>query len=196
MEQERKVKVWDPFVRLFHWALLLAFTIAFLTEFHTLRLHVYAGYAVTGLVALRIIWGIIGAKNARFSDFIYSPKDILTHLRDMARFKHKHYLGHNPAAGAMALLLLALLVATTFTGFLTYGAKEVAGPFASILIDVGWRWGKELEEIHHFLAATTFVMAVMHVAGAVLESVVHKENLIFSMITGYKRADKSREVQA
>ncbi len=189
MKNNERVKVWDPFVRVFHWALFLAFTVAFFTEFDELRLHVFAGYVVALLVSLRIVWGIIGEKNARFSDFVYKPAAVVTYIKDMTRLRHKRYIGHNPAAGTMALVLLICLAATALTGALTYGAKEVSGPFATVMLDYGWRYGKELKEIHGFLAWFTVFLAALHVIGAIAESVLHGENLVLSMFTGFKRKE-------
>ncbi len=189
MKSNEKVKVWDPFVRVFHWALLLAFIVAFITEFSELKLHVVAGYTVALLVSLRIVWGVIGEKNAKFSDFVYPPAMVVAHMKDMARLRHKRYLGHNPAAGTMALVLIMCLAATTLTGVLTYGAKEVSGPFSTILLNDGWRYGSELEAMHNFLAWSTVLLALLHVTGALAESFLHKENLVLAMFTGVKRKD-------
>ncbi|VAX16246.1 Ni,Fe-hydrogenase I cytochrome b subunit [hydrothermal vent metagenome] len=193
MKSNEKVKVWDPFVRVFHWALLLAFTVAFVTEFSELKLHVVAGYTVALLVSLRIIWGVIGEKNAKFSDFVYPPATVVAHMKEMARLRHKRYLGHNPAAGTMALLLIVCLAATTLTGVLTYGAKEISGPFSTMLLNSGWRYGNELEGIHNFLAWSTVLLAMMHVTGALTESFLHKENLVLAMFTGVKRKELAVE---
>lgn len=187
MKHTEQVKVWDPFVRVFHWTLLLAFAVALMTEFGELKLHVFAGYTVALLVSLRIVWGVIGDANAKFSDFIYPPAVVVAHMKDMARLRHKRYMGHNPAAGTMALLLIICLAATTLTGVLTYGAKEISGPFSAILLDYGWRYGSDLENTHNFLAWLTVGLSVLHVSGALVESVLHKENLVLSMFTGFKR---------
>lgn len=187
MENVERVKVWDPVVRLFHWTLLLAFIAAALTKFDLLKLHVFAGYSIGALVAIRVIWGLAAKGNARFDSFVRHPMVVIAHLRDMARLQHKRYLGHNPAAGMMIVALLVSLFVTVITGLLTYGAKEVAGPFAGMLVEVGWRWGGALEETHHAFATLTLIFGGLHVAGAAVESVLHRENLVVSMITGYKR---------
>ncbi len=187
MENIERVKVWDPVVRLFHWTLLLAFAGAALTSFDLLKLHVFAGYVIGALVVIRVIWGFIAKGNARFSDFVRHPMDVIEYLRDMARLQHKRYMGHNPAAGMMIVAILVSLCVTVLTGLLTYGAKEVAGPFASMLVEVGWRWGGALEDSHHAFATITLVLGALHVAGATVESFLHRENLVVSMITGYKR---------
>jgi cytochrome b len=187
VENIERVKVWDPVVRLFHWTLFLAFVTAALTEFDLLKLHVFAGYVIGALVVVRVIWGLTAKGNARFESFVRHPMVVIAHLRDMARLQHKRYLGHNPAAGMMIVALLLSLIVTVATGLLTYGAKEVAGPFADTLMEVGWRWGGALEDTHHAFAALTLILGGLHVAGATLESFLHRENLVVSMITGYKR---------
>jgi len=174
-------------VRVFHWTILLAFATAALTEFDLLKLHVFAGYGIGALVIIRVIWGFAGKGAARFDSFVRHPADAIAHLRDMARLRHKRYLGHNPAAGMMIVALLVSLCATVLTGLLTHGAKEIAGPFANLLIEAGWRWGGALEDSHHAFAALTLILGGLHVAGAALESFIHRENLVVSMITGYKR---------
>lgn len=187
MENIERVKVWDPVVRLFHWTLFLAFATAAMTEFDLLKLHVFAGYFIGALVVMRVIWGFTGNGHARFDSFVRHPMAVIRHLRDMAKLQHKRYLGHNPAAGMMIVALLVSLSVTVVTGLLAYGAKEVAGPFANMLVDVGWRWGGTLEDTHHAFAALTLILGGLHVAGATVESFLHRENLVVSMVTGYKR---------
>ncbi|MBF0292440.1 MAG: cytochrome b/b6 domain-containing protein [Nitrospinae bacterium] len=187
MENVERVKVWDPVVRLFHWIVLLAFATAALTGFDLLKLHVFAGYAIGALIVIRVIWGFTANGNARFDSFVRHPEVVIEYLRDMARLRHKRYLGHNPAAGMMIVTLLVCLCMTVLTGLLAYGAKEIAGPFADLLVDVGWRWGGTLEDTHHAFAALTLILGGLHVAGATVESFLHRENLVVSMITGYKR---------
>ena len=111
-----EIKVWDPLLRIFHWSLVLCFTIAFLTEDDVMWLHEYAGYGVLGLVGFRVVWGIIGPRYARFSDFVYSPATIKQFF--LATLKHSapRYVGHNPAGGLMALILLVMLALTAWSG--------------------------------------------------------------------------------
>lgn len=91
------VKVWDPVVRLFHWSLVIAFTVAWLTGDELKRIHEWAGYTIVGLLVIRILWGFVGTSYARFGNFLYRPSTVMKFLLDTARFRAKRYLGHNPA---------------------------------------------------------------------------------------------------
>jgi cytochrome b len=183
-----EVRVWDPLVRVFHWTLVTAFAVAFLTEDEWLDLHVLAGYTVLGLVGLRLAWGLIGTRHARFGDFVRGPRVVLAYVRDVTRGRARRYLGHNPAGGAMIVALLVFLTLASFTGLLAYGASELAGPFAGAFTDP--RWVEALEEVHEVLADLTLILAGVHVAGVVASSLLHRENLVRAMVTG----TKAREV--
>lgn len=190
--QSSRIKVWDLFVRTFHWTLVLTFFIAYLTEDELLSIHTIVGYIVMGLLILRIIWGFIGSQHARFSDFIYPIKTIKTFIKDTLQLKARRYLGHNPAGGAMVLLMLVSLLLTSVTGLLIYGAAEQAGPLASWFTQGQSDWTDLYEETHEFFANFTLLLVFVHVAGVIIESRIHKENLVKSMIDGYKAAEKEK----
>lgn len=215
MQGSRHIIVWDPLVRIVHWALLAAFSIAYLTQGDPLRVHLWAGYAVAGLVILRVVWGFVGSRHARFRDFLYSPVTVVRYLGELVRLRSPRYLGHSPAGGAMAVALLLLLALTTGTGLLHYGAAKHAGPLAflfpapavespsdalplfpslddpvsSAAQGPTRRGSPALKELHEFLANVTLLLVVLHVAGVVLASVAHRENLAGAMLTGRKRAE-------
>ncbi len=178
------VRVWDPLVRIFHWSLVLSFTLAYLTEDDWMSLHVQAGYAVSLLIAFRLIWGLIGTKPARFSSFVKPPRMALTHLKKMRSGKAEHYLGHNPAAALMIVALLSSIVITAFTGMITI-ASEGQGPLANTLFA---SWPSDwFEEIHEFFANCTVFLIVMHITGVLISSLLEGENLVRAMITGSKK---------
>lgn len=189
LDNANLIKVWDPLVRIFHWSLVLAFIIAFITEEDFLAIHTFAGYTVFGLIVLRVIWGIIGTRHARFSDFIYSKETIKQFIKDTLSFRAKRYLGHNPAGGAMIILMIISLLITSFTGIAVYGAEEQAGPMASLFSQSHGFWGEAFEETHEFFANFTLLLVFIHVSGVIVESFIHKENLVKSMITGMKTSE-------
>ncbi len=187
--QGTQVRVWDPLVRIFHWGLAGGFAIAFVTEDDLLGPHVWAGYLVLALIAFRLVWGLVGPRYARWAAFVRSPGETLAYLRDIARFRAKRHLGHNPAGGAMVVALLLALAATGLSGLALYGAQELSGPLAALMQGLPAAWAHTLEEIHEVAANLTLVLVVTHVAGVVLASLQHRENLVRSMITGYKRRE-------
>jgi cytochrome b len=181
-----RVRVWDRFVRVFHWGLAGAVLIAFLTEDELLGLHTWAGYTVLGLIAARLAWGLIGPRHARFTDFVRGPRATLAYLRDILRGHPARYLGHNPAGAAMAIALIAGFLATSVTGLMVLGAGEMAGPLAPYLSDVSSGATHDLKEIHEVLAWGTVFLIPLHLIGVAAASLHHKENLVRAMIDGYK----------
>jgi len=179
MTDQRKVKVWDVLVRFFHWSLVSAFFIAFITEDELMNVHSWAGYLIAGLLAVRFLWGFIGSKHARFSDFIYSPKVIFQFMKETYKRRAQRYLGHNPAGGAMVIALMLSLLLTTLSGIVLF---DVINPNT-----VSDFWYEALEESHEFLANFTLLLVILHVSGVIAESYLHKENLVKSMFNGYKR---------
>lgn len=185
MKQVNEVAVWDPFVRVFHWGLAASFATAFIVEDHNLTVHSWAGYLAFALIAARVPWGLIGTRHARFADFVRSPAAALRYLKETLTGRAARYLGHNPAGALMVVALLVLVPLLALTGMASLAIEEGAGPLAGVLAGVG-RDGHWIAELHEFLANTTMVLAGIHVAGVIVESFVHRENLVLSMITGRK----------
>lgn len=200
------IRVWDPLVRLLHWALVLLFAIAWLTGDGSETWHVWTGYAIAGLIALRLIWGLIGPRYARFSQFVRGPRAMMRYLRNMARGHEPRYIGHNPAGAAMVLALLVTLSATAFTGWLmveptrlTYlpSMPQIVTPARAD--DDGDRAGgilheEALEYVHEVLANLMLLLIVLHVAGVIVASRRHGENLPRAMVTGHKRAPQPGDI--
>jgi cytochrome b len=175
-----RTKVWDPVVRLFHWVVVTG-VIANLTVLSESRdLHRYVGYVVFGAVVVRLAWGFIGRGHARFASFMVGPRAFLAYARAIMRGKDSRYVGHNPAGTAMIVLLVMLLVTVSVTGWMM-GTDRFWG--------VAW-----VEQAHELSANAILAAAIIHVLGAVVESVRHRENLPLAMITGYKRAASGTDI--
>lgn len=185
MHNGSPVRVWDPVVRVFHWSLVIAFTVAYVSEGEPLWLHVWTGYLIAGLIAVRLVWGFIGTPHARFSDFVCGPVTAGRYLAAEIIGRARRYLGHNPAGGFMIMLMLGLLLMQIGTGLALQAADEGSGLLA------GWiapseRLEDPLEDIHEVLANGILLLALLHVAGVVIGSLRHRENLVGAMIHGYK----------
>ncbi|MET0065482.1 MAG: cytochrome b/b6 domain-containing protein [Candidatus Thiodiazotropha sp.] len=185
MKPNSDVKVWDPLVRIFHWTLVSAFAVAWLTEDELMSVHAYAGYLIAGFLAVRMIWGLIGTRYARFSDFIKPPAVVIAYLKDLVRLKPKRTLGHNPAGGAMILALLLMLTLTVISGMLTYGAEGM-GPLTGFFSHQASFGSELLEEVHEFFAHVTLILVFVHLGGVAVGSLLHRENLVQAMFTGRK----------
>lgn len=194
MTESSQIKVWDPLVRFFHWSLVSAFSIAYITGEDFITIHSWAGYLILILLGIRFIWGFIGTPYARFSDFIYSPKNVIQFLKDTLRLSARRYLGHNPAGGAMVFLLMISLLITTVSGVILLGAEELTGPVAHWFTQTGGIWADIMEEVHEFFANFTLLLVFIHIAGVLVESLIHKENLVSAMITGFKDKKTNSEL--
>ncbi|MEK1900343.1 MAG: cytochrome b/b6 domain-containing protein [Rhizobium sp.] len=168
------IRVWDPVVRLFHWTIVTACTLNLFILEEGKYWHRFTGYVVAAAIVIRILWGFVGTKHARFSDFLPTPRRVMEQILDMIDGNDKRYLGHNPLASVMMLLLMALLAATALTGWMT-------------TLDAFWgeKW---LEKLHGTIANGIMVLAFVHAGAAIVESWRHRENLVWSMVTGRKKA--------
>ncbi len=184
LDSPQVIKVWDPFVRIFHWSLALFFTVAYLTEDDFETVHFYMGYAISALIGFRLLWGIVGPKYARFSNFITGRDKAVSYLKSLLTGKAEHYVGHNPAGGMMVVALLLLLAMTCFFG-MTLLAMDGGGPLAGTFVTV---LNEDLvEEVHELCANATLLLVFVHIAGVIVSSFLHRENLIRAMVTGVKK---------
>jgi len=128
----------------------------------------------------RVAWGVVGTPYARFSQFVRSPRGVLAYLRAIAHGAEQRYVGHNPAGGAMVVALILMMSATSITGWaLTTDAL----------------WGVEwMQELHNALAHGLLLLVCAHLAGVMLASFRHRENLVAAMINGRKRAADQSDV--
>lgn len=165
------IPVWDVPVRLFHWSLVAAIAVAFLSSEEGSLLgawHITAGWVAAVLIVFRLCWGFVGNAQARFASFV-KPGAVVPHLRELAGGKPKRSIGHNPLGGLAVLALLAGTAAVTWTGIqMTSGGGN--------------------EELHEVLAFSLLGLIVVHVIGVVVMSVLTRDNLVRAMVTGVKPA--------
>ncbi|GGK29764.1 cytochrome b/b6 domain-containing protein [Salinarimonas ramus] len=212
------IRVWDPLVRIGHWALAAAFLVAYLSEGEPMSVHQVAGYAALFIVVVRIGWGFVGPRRARFSDFVAGPGAVLRYLKGLATGTAPRYVGHSPAGGAMTLALLVCILGTAVTGVARLAVEEGEGPLAPFVAPVSaqveslpalptiafvaparaddddaWEGGERGEEsvigeAHELFANLDLALVLLHLGGVAVAGVVHRENLVGAMITGRKRA--------
>ncbi len=169
----KMVNVWDRLVRGVHWTLVVCVVGDFALNEPGGVVHRWLGYAAAGLVVLRLIWGFCGTPHARFSDFFPTPSRLVPYVRALLRGREPRMVGHNPLAALMMLTLLMLVLALGVTGF---------------LLGTNTFWGSDsMLGIHDAIANTLIVLVVVHAAAAIIESIRHRENLVWSMVTGKKR---------
>jgi cytochrome b len=177
----QRMLVWDFPTRVFHWLLAISFAGAFLTaESERYRdIHLVLGYTLLGLIAFRLLWGFVGSRYARFASFLFKPGEIAAYVASLAKGRPAHYVGHNPAGSVAVFLLLALGIASGASGVM-------------LLQDAG---GEALEELHEAVSYAMLAVVALHVAGVLASSAMHRENLVRSMVTGFKRAQPSEGIR-
>ena len=197
-----RVKVWDLAVRLFHWSLVALFVTAYLSGEDESPQHVYAGYAIAGLLVFRLLWGFVGGRYARFKAFLYSPAETLAYIRDSWQGRSRHYLSHNPLGALMVFALLLSLSGTVVSGLGLNGdlpgqqtAQTVAGSAFegddehnehSEHGSAAYSRHEQWEDVHEFFANFTVLLIALHVLGVGMASRFHKEKLLPAMISGWK----------
>ncbi|MFZ4480076.1 MAG: cytochrome b/b6 domain-containing protein, partial [Rhodoferax sp.] len=184
----QRTLIWDLPTRLFHWTLASSFALAWLTsEGDRWRsIHVFLGYLILGLAGFRLVWGFAGSHFSRFDSFWFGPREALGYLKQVATGHAPRHVGHNPTGSLAIYILLALAVGVGITGIITLGGDERQG------IAAGWLTFAQSQIVKklHELAATAMLLVVCgHITGVIVESVLHKENLARSMITGFKMAE-------
>ena len=170
-----RILVWDAPVRVFHWLTVLCFAGAWLSaESERFRLlHVTLGYTLLGLVAFRLLWGVVGSRHARFASFVRGPRAVLAYLRGLLRGAPAHTVGHNPAGALAIIAMLGLALAVGATGWAAFD-----GPWAGA--------GEALGELHEGLASAMLAVVGVHVLGVIASSWLHRENLVGAMFSGRK----------
>ena len=177
-----KILVWDAPTRLFHWLMVFSFAGAYITsEGERWRLvHVTLGYTMGGLLAFRMVWGLMGTRYARFSNFVRGPQAVMAYLRSLHDRSPQHFIGHNPAGAVAIVLLIVTGTVIVASGWATYN-------------EVGGEW---LSELHELAGNAMLLIVGVHIAGVAIATYLHRENLARSMVTGIKIGTSSQGVRA
>jgi cytochrome b len=191
MATHAEIDVWDPLLRIFHWGLALTFIIAYLSGDDYLDVHTVAGYSLLALIVLRIPWGFIGGRHARFADFVRPPSEVLVHIKELITGKPSYYEGHNPLAGWVYIVMFLTLIALALSGIALLGIEEQAGPLAQMMVRVPHSFEDVIEDTHEILANGAVALVVIHLLGVLIGSMTQGENLIRAMITGRKKPRNS-----
>lgn len=191
MATHADIDVWDPLLRIFHWGLALTFITAYFSGDDYLDVHTVAGYSLLALIVLRIPWGFIGGRHARFADFVRPPREVLAHIKELITGKPSYHEGHNPLAGWVYIVMFLTLIALALSGIALLGIEERAGPLAQMMIGVPHSFEDVLEDTHEILANGAVALVVIHLLGVLIGSMTQGENLIRAMITGRKKPRNS-----
>jgi cytochrome b len=181
-----KSYVWSLFTRLFH--ILLVVGVAFLfffSEFdNLLSYHAVIGYTVGLLFAFRIIWGFMDVKYSKFRDFNFKLNDLIEYMFNIFGNK-KEYAGHNPASSWAIVAMIAFGLLSVFSGIVVYGTQEGMGILSFLNISI-FKKMELFEEVHEFFTTAFMMVIFAHIAGVLLDKILHKSRAIESMIDGYK----------
>ncbi len=182
MQQDSKpaVKVWDLLVRIGHWSLVAGIATAWFIHG---KWHEWVGYAVLGIVVVRVLWGLVArgsSRYARFSQFVRPPARTLDYTRQILAHQEPRHLGHNPLGGWMIVALLLTIIGVCASGW---------------LYTTDTYWGEKwVEELHEALTNVLLALVALHVGGVIFSSWRHGENLVTAMIHGRKRAAGERDI--
>ncbi|WP_417253653.1 cytochrome b/b6 domain-containing protein [Celeribacter sp.] len=185
-EQLEKTYVWDPVVRVLHWALVIAFFTAFgLGKFgpDIMTLHFYAGYTVAAIVVLRVLWGFFGFYTARFSSFVKGPGKVVAYARTLPSKQPSRSYGHNPVGALFVVGVLVVLAMQVASGLLSDPEDYVnVGPLAQyVSSDIS----RKALSLHEPLSFLLLAMVIGHIAAILWYKRRKGENLVTPMITGY-----------
>ena len=178
----RRILVWDTPTRVFHWLQVLSFCVAYLTAFseRMRNYHVALGYILLGLLVFRLLWGFIGTRYARFRSFLFNPKEIFSYLLTLFKGKPAYFPGHNPAGSVSVWLLLALGLFVCITGVLALQDNA-----SDLVVDL------------HGLATNVMLGVIaLHLVGVLASSIQHRENLVRSMLTGFKPVSGQKSAES
>jgi cytochrome b len=191
------IPVWDIFIRVFHWSLVLAVSVAGLTGFLLgatwLEIHIWAGAAAGALIFARLVWGFLGSTYARFRNFIPGPATVRSHIDELRAGTAPRHIGHNPLGALMILGLIGTILALGLSGAIQLGGEFKTGPLGFLF---SYDTARLMADLHGGFANILLTLVILHIAGALYESWRTRENLPKSMVTGRKESRPGDHVTA
>ena len=185
---KNKIKVWDIFVRTFHWGIVVSFITAYVTSQSGMQItHSYIGYLICTLLLARLVWGFVGSAYARFSNFPFSLSAALAYARQILKGTLAVYLGHNPTGSIMIYTFLVILLTLCISGFILLGGLEFEGPALDLVGNFSDEVIYQISDLHQFCVDLMWFLVTLHVLGVITASLQHKDNLVKAMFTGYKK---------
>ena len=183
------VKIWDLPTRIFHWVLVLLFLFLIYSgewDDSLMEWHFYSGYLLSSLLLFRLLWGVVGTYYSRFRSFVVSPFKALNYLKSLVKGNPEHFYGHNPAGAMMVIMLILLLCVQIASGLVTSDEVLWSGPFYDRVSEEVASLGAE---IHQTVQIILQCLVGLHILGVISHSIMFKEKLVASMVTGKKKAN-------
>ena len=178
--------VWDAFVRVFHWSLVLLFTVSVASGKvggEWIVWHMRSGYAILALVTFRLIWGFVGGEYARYVSFVASPIRAMKFAKGLLSKTHEHVIGHNPIGGWMVIVMLLLLATQAILGLFSNDEIATTGPLARYVSD---ETSIKLMGRHRTIGDILLALVGIHIAAVLFHVLVKKDGLIRAMFSGNK----------
>ena len=187
-ESNKKVRVWDAPVRLFHWTLVILIATSYFSGRagdDWMKVHFWSGYGILTLLLFRIAWGFVGSTTARFSNFVRGPVACFAHLRNLVTNRPTYEAGHNPAGGMMVMVLIFAVLAQATAGLFSADTDTgmINGPLATLAPE---RLVDKATTFHKFWINVILGLVALHVLAALSYLVIKRQNLIGAMFTGHK----------
>lgn len=185
-DRQVPVRVWDLPTRLFHWLIVALFAFSWWTaESDHLDWHMLSGYAILGLVLFRVYWGFAGSSTARFATFLKRPRALVAYAGRVFEPRSHAAVGHNPMGGWSVVVLLLLLFLQTMLGLFAIDVDGVnAGPLDTL---VSFEMGRWFSHQHSRVFNILLIFTGLHVTAVLFYWIYKRENLISTMVTGFKR---------
>jgi cytochrome b len=191
----QKIYIWDFPTRLFHWLLVGAIASQYITAElveDAMQWHFYGGYFILGLLIFRLLWGFFGAYYARFSEFIVSPKQAWNYAASFNQTNYKPSIGHNPLGAYSVLFILTVLLTQAISGLFITDDIFFEGPYYNTVSE---ETRGTMNWLHHNMFNAVWFFLILHLGAMLLYKFAKKQNLVASMITGYKKQKVEPDTQ-